>query len=92
MNHTALSFVLSTLGLISNTSASVVKGKRMKLILFLVFFGNVMFAMSYLANGTGMVGAAPSFLGAVCAIVTYFVDSKDRPASAKARKIMMIVY
>ena len=85
-------YVLSALGLVSNMASSVVKGKRMKLILFLVFFGNVMFAVSYLVNGTGMVGAAPSFLGAVCAIVTYFVDSKDRPASARDRRIMMVVY
>ena len=33
----ALSYILSTLGLISMLVASAIKGKRMKLILFLAF-------------------------------------------------------
>ena len=87
-----IAYVFSILGLISSMSASVVKGKQMKLILFLVFFGNVMYAASYLANGTGLGGALPSLLGAVCAVSNYFFDSKDRPAAPKKRKMMILCY
>lgn len=75
-----LAFVLSTLGLISVTSASLIKGKRMKLILLLVFGGNVLYATSYVVNGSGVNGAASCYLGGALAIVSYFFDAKDRKA------------
>ena len=74
-----LSFVLSSLGLASVVIASLIKGKKMKQILFLVFSSNVLFATSYLLAGSGINGAASCFLGALQAIITYFFDSKNKP-------------
>lgn len=75
----ALSFVFSTLGLISMIVASLVKGKSMKVILALVFCGNFFFAVSYLFGGQGINGAASCFIGAAQSIINYFFDSKNKP-------------
>lgn len=75
----ALSYILSTLGLISMLVASAIKGKRMKLILFLAFCGNLFVATSYLIGGSGINGAAACYLGAVITITNYFFESKDIP-------------
>ncbi|MBQ6999003.1 MAG: YgjV family protein [Clostridia bacterium] len=74
-----LSYILSTLGLISMLVASAVKGKRMKLILFLAFCGNLFVATSYHIGGSGINGAAACYLGAVMTIINYFFESKDIP-------------
>lgn len=74
-----LSYVLSALGLASVVVASLIKGRKMKQILFLVFSSNVLFATSYLFAGSGINGAASCFLGALQAIITYFFDSKNKP-------------
>ena len=74
-----LSFVFSTLGLISMIVASLVKGKSMKVILALVFCGNFFFATSYLFGGQGINGAASCFVGAAQSIINYFFDSKNKP-------------
>lgn len=74
-----LSFVFSTLGLISMIVASLVKGKSMKVILALVFCGNFFFAVSYLFGGQGINGAASCFVGAAQSIINYFFDSKNKP-------------
>lgn len=73
-----LSFVFSTLGLVSMIVASLVKGKSMKVILALVFCGNFFFAMSYLLGGQGINGAASCLVGAVQSIINYFFDSKNK--------------
>lgn len=74
-----LSYVLSLLGLICIISASLIKGARMKSILFLVFGANVLIATSYLVDGSGINGAAACYLGGVQALVNYFFDSKNKP-------------
>ena len=74
-----LAFVFSILGLVSMISASLVKGERMKLILFLVFCGNILVAVSYLLDGTGLNGAAACFLGGVQTLINYCFDSKGKP-------------
>lgn len=71
-----LAFVLSTLGLISVTSASLIKGKRMALILLLVFGGNILYATSYVVDGRGINGAASCYLGGALAIVGFIFDKK----------------
>ncbi|MBR5442465.1 MAG: hypothetical protein IKV44_05890, partial [Clostridia bacterium] len=75
----ALPFVFSTLGLVSMIAASLVKGKSMKVILALVFCGNLFFAISYLIGGQGINGAASCFVGAAQSIINYFFDSKNKP-------------
>lgn len=74
-----LSYVLSLMGLASMITASLVKGKSMKTILFLVFCGNIFIAVSYLLGGSGINGAASCFIGGAQAIINYFFDSKNKP-------------
>lgn len=73
-----LAYVLSFLGLASMIAASLIKGKRMKLILFFVFCGNALVATSYLVGGSGINGAAACYLGAVQTLINYFFDSKGK--------------
>lgn len=74
-----LSYILSLLGLACVIAASLVKGKNMKTILFLVFSANVLVAASYLVGGSGINGAVSCFLGAAQAIINYFFDRKGMP-------------
>ncbi len=74
-----LPVILSIIGLVCMISASLIKGERMKLILFLVFLGNVVVATSYLLDGKGLNGAAACYLGGVMSIINYFFDSRNIP-------------
>ena len=76
---TVLAFVLSILGQVLNTTASLVRGSRMKLILLLVFAANFSFATSYLLNDSGINGAASCYLGGILAIVNFWFTAKNRP-------------
>ena len=67
--------ILSLLCLLLCIIASLVKGKNMKLILFLVFGSNLSIALSYLIGGQGINGAASCFIGAAQAIINFFFDS-----------------
>ena len=73
-----LPFILSIAGLISMIAASLTKGEKMKRILFFVFAGNFLTAVSYLVDGKGLNGAAACFLGAGQTLVNYFFDSKGK--------------
>lgn len=75
---TVLVPVLGVLGTVSMISASLIKGRNMKTILFLVFCGNVLAATSYLLGESGINGAASCYLGGVQAIINYFFDSKGK--------------
>lgn len=72
-------YILSLVGLICMISASLIKGERMKTILFLVFCGNAVVGTSYLLDGSGINGAAALYLGAVQTLINYFFDSKGKP-------------
>lgn len=74
-----LSYILSLLGLASMIIASLIKGEKMKKILFFVFCGNVLVATSYLVGGSGFNGAASCYIGGIQAIINYFFDSKNKP-------------
>ncbi len=74
-----LAYALSALGLVSMICASLLKGEKMKMILFLVFCGNVLVATSYLVGGSGINGAAACYLGGVQTLINYFFDSKNKP-------------
>lgn len=73
-----LAYVLSALGLISMICASLVKGEKMKTILFLVFCGNLFVATSYLVGGSGINGAAACYLGALMTLSNYFFESRKK--------------
>ena len=60
-------------------TASLIKGEKMKKILFFVFCANALIATSYLVDGSGLNGAASCYIGAIQSIINYFFDSKNRP-------------
>lgn len=74
-----MSYIFSTLGLICIVSASLVKGKNMKLILFLVFVANAAVATGYLFSGNGINGAVTCYIGAAQTIINYFFECKNKP-------------
>ena len=74
-----LSYIINSLGLTSFILASLIKGKKMKQILFLVFMGNLLVAISYIVNGNGINGAISSFVAAAQSIISYIFDSKNKP-------------
>lgn len=74
-----LSYVLSALGLLSMICASMIKGTKIKTILFLVFCGNILVATSYLVGGSGINGAAACYLGGLQTLINYFFSSKNKP-------------
>ena len=71
-------YVLSVLGLLCMITSSLLKGEKMKSILFLVFCGNFLVATSYLLDGQGINGAATCYLGGVQSIINYFYAAKDK--------------
>ncbi len=74
-----LAYVLSLSGLACMISASLIKGERMKTTLFLVFCANLLVGTSYLLDGSGLVGAAALYRGAVQTLINYFYESKQKP-------------
>ncbi|MBE7030442.1 MAG: hypothetical protein E7409_03320 [Ruminococcaceae bacterium] len=74
-----LSFVLSMLGLAAMVTASMVKGKNMKLILFLVCCGNLLVGASYHIGGSGINGAAACYAGGIMSICNYGFESRKKP-------------
>lgn len=83
-----LAYIFSILGQIMIISASLIKGRRMKLILLLVFGANFSYATSYVLNGTGINGAASCYLGSILAVVNYFFDAKNK----KLPRWLLFVY
>lgn len=71
-------YVFSILGLSCMITSSLLKGEKMKSILFLVFCGNFLVATSYLLDGKGINGAATCYLGGVQSIINYFYAAKDK--------------
>lgn len=73
----SLSYILSFLGLACVVSSSLLKGKRMGGILFLLFSGNALVGISYLLVGS-FSGAASLFVGATQALVNYCFARKQK--------------
>ena len=74
-----MSFAFTTLGLICILSASIIKGKNMKLILFLLFVANAAVATGYLFTENGINGAVTCYIGAAQTIINYFFECKNKP-------------
>lgn len=72
-----LEFVFSALGTACICITPLLKGKNMKLILFLVFLTNVFIATSYIMSGA-FNGAATCCVAAVQAIINYFFERKNK--------------
>lgn len=75
-----VSYILSAVSLILFLGASLIKGKKINLILIMLFAGNALLGIGYLISG-GINGAASSFLGAIVTIINYFFtrDGKKIP-------------
>lgn len=73
-----ISYILSVLSLASMITASLIKGERIKRILFFVLLGNLLMSASYLVGGKGINGAAACLLGTVMCAVNYLFDSKNK--------------
>ncbi len=80
--------IFSLLSLLSMIFASLVKGKKMKLILFLVCCGNVFGAIAFLLEGTGIEGAASCFFGGFVTIINFFFEARNK----KVPKPLTFVY
>lgn len=72
-----ISIVLCALSFLSMTASSLVKGKDVKKILFLVFLANFLVAVSYLITGA-VNGAAACLVGAGMSIINFFFTSKGK--------------
>jgi len=73
-----LTYLFSLLNLACKMGASLVKGKRMGLILLLSFTGNVFLALSYTFAGRGINGAASCYLGCALTLISYFFADGKR--------------
>lgn len=72
------------------TASSLVKGKDVKKILFLVFLANFLVAVSYLITGA-VNGAAACLVGAAMSIINFFISKgKKIPVWLSAIYIVVI--
>lgn len=84
------SYILSAIVLVLMTTASLLNGKEVKKILFLVFAGNFLGAVSYLITGA-VNGAAASFVGSAMTIINFFFQSKGKKIPAWLSAIYIVV-
>ncbi len=70
--------ILSFSALASLLISTLIKGERIKTILFLVFLGNLLYSISYFLTGS-MSGAGSCLLGAIISIINYFINKKGKP-------------
>ena len=71
--------VLSFLGLGCTIASSLIKGRKMGLILFLLCAGNALVATSYLLDGSqSYTGAASCYIGAVQAFINFFFSRNEK--------------
>jgi len=73
-----LAFILSISGLIMGVSASLIKGKKMGLILLCVLLSNFLMATSYLVGGGGINGAISCYIGCLQAGINFFFQRKNK--------------
>ncbi len=82
------SYIFSILGLVAMLTSSLIKGSKMKNILFLVFLGNACVSISYLLDGSGLNGAASCLLGATQSIINFFFDKNNK----KVPRTLVCIY
>ena len=73
-----LAFALSVIGTVCICGCSLIKGKDMRLILFLAFLSNVFVGASYILTGAWN-GALSCGVGAAQSIINYFFERKQKP-------------
>ncbi len=73
-----LSTLLSFVSLGFLIAASLVKGKRMGLILVLICIGNILQGIGYIFAGDALSGVVACLYGALIAFVNFFFERKER--------------
>ena len=73
-----MSYVFSLIVLALGFVPSLIKGKNMKLILLCLCLGNFLVTVSYIIDG-GINGAAASIMGAVCTLINFCLEIKNKP-------------
>lgn len=73
-----LSTLLSFISLGFMITASLVKGKRMGIILTLICIGNAIQGVGYIFAGDAMGGVVACFYGALIAFVNFFFERRER--------------
>ncbi len=73
-----LAFILSISGLIMGVSASLIKGKKMRLILLCVLLSNFLMATSYVVGGGGINGAISCYIGCLQAGINFFFERQNK--------------
>lgn len=84
-------YILSAFGFVSMVAASLVKGKHMKLILFLSCVGNLLLGASYHVGGSGINGAVANYAGSIMCLVTYIFDSRQKKTPLWLLCIYMLI-
>ena len=79
--------ILSFLALACLIISTLIKGDKIKTILFLVFMGNLLYSISYFMTDS-MSGAGSCLLGAIISIINYFITKTGKPIP----KALLIVY
>ena len=74
----ALAFISSTAGTVCLCVPPLLKGKKMELILLLLFLGNTCVAISYFLTGA-YNGGVSCTIGAIQTIINFFFERKDKP-------------
>lgn len=72
-----LSYLLNIVGVVCNISASLLKGKRMRVILLLVCMGNALVATGYVIVGS-INGAISCYIGAVITFINARLEQKGK--------------
>ena len=73
-----LAYILSLSGLVLGITASLIKGKKMGLILVCVLVSNFLVATSYLVGGGGINGAISCYIGFLQAAINFFFQKNNK--------------
>lgn len=86
-----VSYVLSAITLLLITMPSFLKGKDVRAILLLVFFGNFIASVNYFITDA-INGAVACFIGAIMTIINYFFKSKGNPIPKWLSAIYILIF
>lgn len=74
-----ISSILFALSFAAAIAASLLKGRKMGMILTLIFCNNFLGAMGYLVGGSGFEGAIVCLIGCAVAVINFLLDSQNKP-------------
>ena len=74
-----LAFILNIIGLAFCIFSSLIKGEKITKILILVLIGNMLVALGYICDGSGINGAASGILACVQIFINFLFQRKNKP-------------